>query len=850
MNTLRLHWLLRGALVSSFLVGTLFSATACFNSGEEPALEPETEFVWEEGGKADELFQRSYEVLFTEPFCDRCLPEDRDVLRAQSQIVARVVELIDGAERSIDVGQFTFSDRQIEEALYRARDRGVVLRIAMDHGQERQGSLSQRMAENGVDVRFIRGNRVGSQDRYGLMHSKFMIVDETTLLTGSNNWSSTGTSINEENTIIVHSTRNDTLLLGFACHFEAAWLQAPETSSSCSTNDARFSPGVAGRNLIRDGIRASRSSVDVLMHHFLFGDLLGELLKALDRGVAVRIVLNYEDREHYQGGDWQRFLDAGGELRFKQNNPDAFQMMHHKLAIIDKNTLLHGSGNWSGSGFFNNYEFYVRYRHPDVVYPFNRLYERLWDWSLSFETIDQGINAARQHFASHQVYFGNLHAHYQMEGDDGKFWDDGELLRENEAGELVSILDEIGDRPVARYAFEYARDEGKMDFMALTPHVVDFRVSDPVADPNLTPEGFREILEISAAINRESQGRFVALPGMEWNTLSNGNHVNILGSRALSQVERGRFDLLYEDFLPKRVLEGDRPVLQFNHPRTFSQNEGVLTGNWDQIFDVNLQEIPNNTQRSRKFTDFGLYLYSPLRELHQSWIDGEAIPNREVVYETMANLAEVTAPFARMMEVTIGRGTDIAHTHGENPSWVERDGEPWHYTRVEGDWHYYLLRGFKLAPTANHDNHYANWGTGHSSRTAVIAPELTEAALLDAMDKRLVYASEDQNLAIALYADGRIPMGSEHGTTASQVNFQLYFSDPDYDGAYDVKVMLGRVGGEEVQTRTHMRNVRADRWHGLTVPLPEAGEYFVYVTIHKLDSRRHAWTAPIWITRY
>ena len=845
-----MHRSLRPLLWSLLALFFVFTAIGCEQPPSELVPEPTEDFVWEEGGKGDELFAREYEVLFTDPFCDRCFPEDRDVLRENSQIVARVVELIDGAREQVDVAQFTFSDRRIEEALYRANARGVQVRVAMDHGQEREGSLSQRMLENGMNVRFVRGNEVGSQDRYGLMHSKFMIVDGTTLLSGSNNWSSTGTSLNEENTIIVHSEANDTLILAFACHFMAAWEQAPETSSSCSTHDARFSPGVAGRNLIRDGIRASRSSVDVLMHHFLFEDLLRELVRAADRGVKVRIIMNYEDREHYQGGRWDELFAAGGELRFKQNNVEVFQIMHHKLAIIDGQTLLHGSGNWSGSGFFNNYEFYVRYRHPEVVYPFNQLFSRLWDWSLSFETIDRGINAARQHHESHRTFFGNLHAHYQMEGEDGKFWDDGELMRMGDDGELYSVVDEIGDRSVAQYAFEYARDRGGMDFMALSPHVVDFRVSDPVSDPNLTPEGYREILDVAARVNRESQGRFVAIPSMEWNTLSNGNHVNIFGSRALSQVERGRFDVLYEEFLPGRIPEGDRPLLQFNHPRTFSQTEGALSGNWDQIFDVNLLEISSDSQRGRKFTDYGLNYYPPLSEVHQSWIEGEAIPSREVVSETMRNLDQVTRGFARMMEVTIGRGTDIAHEHGENPSWVERDGEPWHYTRVESDWHYYLLHGFRLAPTANHDNHYANWGTGHSSRTAIIAPELSERALLDAMDRRLVYASEDQNLAVALYADGRIPMGSEHGTTASHVNLQLYFEDPDYQGSYEVKVMLGRIGDEEVQTRTHMRDVRPDRWHGLTVPLPEAGEYFVYVNINKVDSKRMAWTAPIWITRY
>ena len=801
-------------------------------------------------GPGDSLFSRHYEVLLTEPFCDECTGDDKDYLAANSAIVARVIELIDDAERSIDIAQFTFSDRRIEEAIYRADERGVAVRVAMDHGQSRQGSLSERMASNGIDLRFVQGAQVGNQDRYGLMHSKMMIVDGHILLTGSNNWSSTGTTINEENTLVMTSVAQDELIHGFRCHFEAAWQQAPDQSSSCSTTEARFSPGVAGRNLIRDEIRDAQHSVQVLMHHLYFDSLVRDLAAAADRGVSVQIVLNAEDRDHYQGGHWDNLVDGGGELRFKRNNSDEFQFMHHKLAIIDGETLLHGSGNWSGSGFFNNYEFYVRYDHHDVVDPFRSLFQRLWDWSLTNDSLDQGLSPARQHFASHQIYFGNLHAHYEMTDEDGKMWDDGELLRRDGIdGELESVTDELDGRDPARHAWEYARDRGQMDFMALTPHVSDDRDDDHHDHPNMTEEGFRTIVTKARAITEESNGAFVAIPSMEWNTMSGGNHVGIMGTEALAKVERGRFDLLYEEFLPAQRARGERPLLQFNHPRTFRQDPDLLTGNWDQAFDINLMEIPNNSQRTRKFTDFGLDDYAPLKDVRDSWIAGEAMPDQEIVRQTLHTIEEVTRPYLRLMEVTIGRGTDIAHEDGENPSWVTRDGEPYHYTRVASDWHYYLLKGFRLAPAANHDNHYANWGTGHTTRTAIFAPELTEAALLDGIDQRLVYASEDPSLAIGFYADGRVPMGSTIATTGGQVHFNLYLDDPDYDGDFEVRLMVGKIGEDQVETRTQMSDVRQQSWYGLTLPLSEAGDYFAYVEIYNPLLQRTAWTAPIWIDR-
>jgi len=87
------------------------------------------------------------------------------------------------------------------------------------------------------------------------------------------------------------------------------------------------------------------------MHHLLFDDLVKELAPAAERGVTVRVLVNAADRGEIRGNRWQRLFDAGGIIRFKQTNEGAYQIMHHKLVIIDDSILVNGSGNWSGSVF-------------------------------------------------------------------------------------------------------------------------------------------------------------------------------------------------------------------------------------------------------------------------------------------------------------------------------------------------------------------------------------------------------------------------------------------------------------------------------------------------------------------
>ncbi len=828
----------------------LLTLVALFACGEQAEVPPEDNSGGFVDGKADGTDgSRSYEVVMTAPHCDVCTPQDKAWLKARSAVVARVIDLVDAAQVKVDVAQFTFSVREIEAALIRAHERGVTVRLAINARQSMGNTVANRLKDAGIDVQFVKGRENGNYA--GLQHAKFMLVDKGTLLTGSNNWSSTGTTINNENTVVVHGLPEDALVGAFACHFEAMWTDAPDSASDCSVDGlVAFTPGTRPVGMLVDALRGAERSVDVLMHHLLFDKLLKELAKAAERGINVRVVVNAADRGETSGSKWDRLRAAGAEIRYKQTNPDAYQLMHHKLAIVDDRVVLNGSGNWSGSAFFNNYENYIRYTAPDVVAGFRDTFRRLWRWSLSAGSLDAGITAAQQHAKATRIFFGNLHAHFHAEGPGGERLDDGEKAVLNEEGEPISV--DMGDTPgdVARYAYEYARDRGGLDFLALSPHVMDDREGDAADIPNMTDEGYDALRSVARDVTYRSGGDFLALPAFEWSTNSTGNHVNVLGSEALAKVERGRFDLLYDEFLPSRAAAGDRPFVTLNHPRTTRRNEEFLTGNWDQIFGVNLADIPNNSQRKKKFNDYGLDDYPPMRDVRASWITGEVMPDEAVVAETLANIEAAARPYLRMLEVTVGRGKDLGGETPHNPSLSQDEEGVWsRYDKVHTEFDYYLLRGFRIAPVANHDNHYANWGAGHTTRTAIQARDLDEASLLNAIDARAVYATEDANLALRFYAAGRVPMGGALTTLEERVMGEFNVEDPDGANTYAVRVFRGRVGGEKVEEAQALESVAGGAWQQVALDVPEKGDWFFYIEVHDVEQDRMAWSAPIWITR-
>jgi len=115
-----------------------------------------------------------------------------------------IISQIDNAESYIDIAMYSFTYEPIAEAIVRAKNRGVKVRILMDKGQS-QGKYSKYkfFLDNGLAV---------IQDRHaGIMHNKIAIIDGTVLFTGSYNWSKSAEETNEENLLefIDESTENE-----------------------------------------------------------------------------------------------------------------------------------------------------------------------------------------------------------------------------------------------------------------------------------------------------------------------------------------------------------------------------------------------------------------------------------------------------------------------------------------------------------------------------------------------------------------------------------------------------------------------------------------------------------------
>ena len=138
--------------------------------------------------------------------------------------LARAAELIDGAQRSVDVAMYSFRDGAIQSALDRAVDRGVSVRVmfhsALEDQRDPEGTTSARLEEAGMDVRYV--NKT--------MHHKSMVVDGprdgmstagAVVMTGSANWSHSAGTRYDENTLVF--TDHAEVALRYQREFDLLW---------------------------------------------------------------------------------------------------------------------------------------------------------------------------------------------------------------------------------------------------------------------------------------------------------------------------------------------------------------------------------------------------------------------------------------------------------------------------------------------------------------------------------------------------------------------------------------------------------------------------------------------------
>ena len=302
-----------------------------------------------------------YSVYFTQT-----INSDEESNHHGAAIEQALIAEIDNAQNTIDAALFELNAPDVTDALKRALERGVTMRIVADddHNLDDPESTIEELIDLGAEV--------VSDDRSALMHDKFFIIDRETLWTGSMNITRNGIYNNNNNGLVLRGLQ---IARNYQNEFEEMFIERdfttrqdiyPIATRSLTINDTiletYFSPedGDLVVERIVELIGEAQSSVRVMSFSFTLDDIGNAMIERLDDGITVEGVI--ETTGSLQG-QLPPLACAGANMR-QDGNPD---IMHHKVFIIDEAIVVTGSLNFSASARDNNSENVLIIHNPDIA---------------------------------------------------------------------------------------------------------------------------------------------------------------------------------------------------------------------------------------------------------------------------------------------------------------------------------------------------------------------------------------------------------------------------------------------------------------------------------------------------
>lgn len=285
-----------------------------------------------------------------------------------------LADAIDSAKLSVDVAMYSFSLNSIRDALLRAYDRGVRVRVVAE--SENMGRTDpQRLIEAGIPML---GDR-----REGLMHNKFVVIDGSEVWVGGMNYTDSGTYEDNNVMLRIHSVK---MAENFTKEFEEMFVDDrfgdnvlaetpnPRVTMDGTPVDVYFSPDDGVQAILLDILTDAQESIYFMAFSFT-ADELGEVIRErAESGVTVAGVMDEEQVKSNQGTEFDLFRRAGLDV-YIDGNPG---QMHHKIMIVDESIVIVGSYNFTNSAETRNDENLLVIYNEEIAAQFIEEFKRIY----------------------------------------------------------------------------------------------------------------------------------------------------------------------------------------------------------------------------------------------------------------------------------------------------------------------------------------------------------------------------------------------------------------------------------------------------------------------------------------
>lgn len=366
--------------LASFWIALLFLTSACLPDAPMETETPQTQPAPADGTgtTAFELTEISLPAGYgaQSSWIDIYFTDPESPLSPQETggVDGPLAASIDAARLTVDVAIYSMSLRTVRDALIRAHERGVQVRVVME-SDNLDRSAPQALIDAGIPVL---GDR-----REGLMHDKFVVIDRSEIWLGSMNYTYSGAY--EDNNQLIHF-RSVEMAENYTKEFEEMFVDdrfGPDVVAQTPNPIVRvdetlvevyFSPddGVADR--IFAVLNEAEESIYFMAFSFTT-DEFGEIIREqAENGLTVAGVMEEEQVKSNIGTEYDPFKQAELDVFIDGNEGQ----MHHKTMIVDGQIVITGSYNFSRSAEIRNDENVIIIYNEIIADFFSKEFQRVY----------------------------------------------------------------------------------------------------------------------------------------------------------------------------------------------------------------------------------------------------------------------------------------------------------------------------------------------------------------------------------------------------------------------------------------------------------------------------------------
>lgn len=282
-----------------------------------------------------------------------------------------LIRMIDGATRTLDGSFYDIDNADVVNALLRAKQRGVKVRLVTDtDNMTAKNSGPTGPARPAIVALQKAGIPIVDDKRSGIMHNKFLVVDNKAVWTGSTNLTDSSLYQHNNNALTLSSPQ---LAASYTSEFERLFTQKifgpnparqvpyPSVKIGNTQVDVFFSPRGGGQQAVLATLRSAKKRV-LFMTFSLTDDSIGEIVKQkLAAGLKVEGVF-----DSWLGASkyslYSPLRESGMNVRKDGNSA----LLHHKVIIVD-DTVITGSYNYSNNAENSNNENFLILRNSPAI---------------------------------------------------------------------------------------------------------------------------------------------------------------------------------------------------------------------------------------------------------------------------------------------------------------------------------------------------------------------------------------------------------------------------------------------------------------------------------------------------